>query len=53
SPGDPASWPLDQREERSAKTVFEKPLHLEFVFDVCLDHQSLKRSHDEHSKDRQ
>ena len=37
-PGDPASWPLDQREKRSAKIVFEASFREESVFDVCLDY---------------
>jgi hypothetical protein len=38
-PGDPASWPLDQREKRSAKIVFEDTIT--FIFDVCLDYPLL------------
>ncbi|KAJ7264913.1 hypothetical protein B0H12DRAFT_1263373 [Mycena haematopus] len=41
SPGDPASSPLDQWEEHSAKIVFENP-HERALFDVCLDHPSLQ-----------
>ncbi|KAF9479280.1 hypothetical protein BDN70DRAFT_878952 [Pholiota conissans] len=45
SPGDPASSPLDQREEQSAKIVFENAaLRKESVSGVCLDHPSLSRS---------
>ncbi|KAJ7029356.1 hypothetical protein C8F04DRAFT_963016, partial [Mycena alexandri] len=42
SPGDPASSPLDQWEEHSAKIVFENP-HERALSDVCLDHPSLQR----------
>ncbi|KAJ7766669.1 hypothetical protein B0H16DRAFT_1309180, partial [Mycena metata] len=41
SPGDPASSPLDQWEEHSAKIVFENP-HKRALSDVCLDHPSLQ-----------
>ncbi|KAJ7772981.1 hypothetical protein DFH07DRAFT_1057330 [Mycena maculata] len=41
SPGDPASSPLDQWEEHSAKIVFENP-HKRALSDVCLDHPSLE-----------
>jgi hypothetical protein len=41
SPGDPASSPLDQWEEHSAKIVFENP-HERALFDVCLDHPSFE-----------
>ncbi|KAJ7193858.1 hypothetical protein GGX14DRAFT_477442 [Mycena pura] len=42
SPGDPASSPLDQWEEHSAKIVFENP-HAGALSDACLDHPSLYR----------
>ncbi|EGN95691.1 hypothetical protein SERLA73DRAFT_142583, partial [Serpula lacrymans var. lacrymans S7.3] len=46
SPGDPASWPLNQREKRSAKIVFEttRSKRMSF-FDVCLDHPSLQSAY--------
>ncbi|KAJ7481099.1 hypothetical protein B0H11DRAFT_1638002, partial [Mycena galericulata] len=44
SPGDPASSPLDQWEEHSAKIVFEDPhARARWLSDVCLDHPSLRR----------
>ncbi|KAJ7286441.1 hypothetical protein C8J57DRAFT_1050724, partial [Mycena rebaudengoi] len=42
SPGDPASSPLDQWEEHSAKIVFENPHGKRAVSDVCLDHSSFE-----------